>query len=81
FCDLDTNEITDAPCNNTNSAIATSTVNSSNKKGKQREDCNIPANNLRKPSYSSPALTAMTFSNHLLIQQRNQRRAILTACL
>ncbi|CAG8482974.1 15099_t:CDS:2, partial [Gigaspora rosea] len=32
LCDLDANETTDTPCDNTNSAIATSTVNPSNKK-------------------------------------------------
>ncbi|RIB10210.1 hypothetical protein C2G38_2206775 [Gigaspora rosea] len=60
FCDLDANETTIAPCDaneatvapcdNTNSDIATSSVNPSNKKGKQSEDHNVPANNLRKPS-------------------------------
>ncbi|RIB26296.1 hypothetical protein C2G38_2030324 [Gigaspora rosea] len=60
FCDLDAdettvapcdaNETTVTPCDNTNSAIATSSVNPSNKKGKQSEDYNVPANNLRKPS-------------------------------
>ncbi|RIB18500.1 hypothetical protein C2G38_2310118 [Gigaspora rosea] len=60
FCDLDAdettvtpcdaNETTIAPCDNTNSAIATSLVNSSNKKGKQSKDHNIPANNLKKLS-------------------------------
>ncbi|RIB01155.1 hypothetical protein C2G38_2297383 [Gigaspora rosea] len=46
----DANETNVAPCDNTNSAIATSSVNPSNKKGKQSEDHNVPANNLRKLS-------------------------------
>ncbi|RIB14914.1 hypothetical protein C2G38_2193727 [Gigaspora rosea] len=53
LCDLDANETTDAPCDNTNSAIAISTVNPSNKKCKQRENHNVPANNLRKPLVTS----------------------------
>ncbi|RIB23477.1 hypothetical protein C2G38_2032717 [Gigaspora rosea] len=55
LCDLDANETTDTPCDNTNSAIATSTVNPSNKKSKQRKERNVPANNLSSVTPEPPS--------------------------